>query len=191
MRVRILACLFFGVISSGSASAAQTSCKALGDNLYNCTKFECTTPDPSNPKQFITNVVKGYDKNGECVHEQSSPSGEKLVCSYSDESRKFLGLKMKKSGSDIAGIENVTEFEENLMADIFQNECEVVSKTGVKKSPAEAAEDGDSESFGDNQGDAEEATPENGDEATAPEPGEPESLPAKGVENNGDLLDSK
>jgi hypothetical protein len=186
--------LYFIFSATGGSLAAgnpvvesPNSCKLMGDNLYNCTPFECDTSSPKDPDNSIHNKIVGFDKNGFCYTEQQNKSGEKVTCHYSEESRKFLSLRMKKYQSDIAHMPEISEMEENILADIFHNECDV-SAGAVEPAASDANQElieGDPE----DDNDAVEDSPEtggnsgNGDDTVVLDP--------KNVKDNGDLLDTK
>ncbi len=137
---------FFGLILfSTNSYSADNNCKLLGDNLYNCVPYECNTPWPADNKKIVNNKITGYNDKKECVHVQTNPNGDKITCKYSEESRKYLSLRMKKASSDLLHMPEGSEMEENMLADIFQNECEVVNNSGVKESadsePADSSEE--------------------------------------------------
>ena len=105
---------------------AVKDCKNLGNKLLKCEEFECITKSEALDNALITNKVLGFE-NDLCVHEQINPNGEKVVCRYSDESRKFIGLRINKYISNKSSMQQGKAFEENILADIFHNECEVIS----------------------------------------------------------------
>ncbi len=182
--------LFFPVllISADAFAAQGNTCSLYGDKLYSCTAFECTTSLPEARDRTIHNRIIGLAPDGSCVSEQSNPDGEKVICRYSEESRKFLGLRLKKAGSDLVNMPESSQFEENILADIFHNECDVVSARGGDDKPR--VNEGDAAALeAADYNEAEEAiSPEDraviNSERTAPA-----AAPAITYEDNGDLVE--
>jgi hypothetical protein len=175
-----------------AVTESANSCKTMGDNLYNCTPFECDTSLPGDASKKVHNKIVGLNKDGDCVSEQSNAGGDKVTCRYSDESRKFLALRMKKAHTDLANMPETSDMEENILADIFHNECDVISanaddKPVVTEDDEAAMED-----------DEDESTPQDGNNAEGkssqddqiPDAAD-DNVDAKKVKDNGDLLDSK
>ncbi len=153
----------------------ENSCKLMGDNLYNCTPFECDTSLSDRPSDKIHNKISGLNEAGDCVTEQSTVDGEKVICKYSGESRKFLSLRMKKYQTDLTNIPQSSELEEGILADIFHNECDVISKNADDKPVVNE--------------DEETAISDDEEEEIIPAPETDESDEDK-TPDNGDLLDS-
>lgn len=176
--------LFLTMIAMPVFSAGQQDCKILGDKLYNCEKFECYTTSPDMPGGKIINTILGYNEEGECAHQQSNPNGDKVLCRYSEESRKFIALKLKKAGSDLLGLEEQSDLDENIMADIFHNECDVSSSVADDKPKISEDAKTSLDDIDQNETEDGEFVPENIEtEKTSYE------QPQDDVQDNGDLLD--
>jgi hypothetical protein len=176
--------LFLLLIATPAFSGEMQDCKILGDKLYNCEKFECFTTSADIPGGKIINKILGYNNEGECSHEQANPNGDKVLCRYSEESRKFIALKLKKAGSDLLGLEEQSELDENIMADIFHNECDVSAAEADDKPKVD-------ENSRTNLDDIEQIETEDGE--FMPDHIIPENAnlqqPEFDVQDNGDLLD--
>lgn len=176
--------LFFLLIASPAYSGSQKDCKTLGDKLYNCEKFVCYTSSSSMPGGKIKNEILGYNSDKECSHQQTNPNGDNVLCRYSEESRKFIALKLKKSGSDLLGLEQQSELDENIMADIFHNECDVSASVADDK--PQVGEDAKTslDDIDENETDDGDFKPENIEPENSPNPSSEGD-----VQDNGDLLD--
>jgi hypothetical protein len=180
--MRPISFLFFVTVLlfATNSYSEGVSCKTLGDSLFGCTPFECDTTAPEMKGQKIHNKIVGLNEAGQCVHEQANPDGEKVICKYSEESRKFLGIRLKKAGSDLANMPESSEFEENILADIFHNECDVISSKAADDKPVVTGDE-EPESLDTDYNEEDEAGAEPSDAAS--------ELPADVIEDNGDLVD--
>ncbi len=180
--MKLSAFLFFVSVLFVPAVSFSNECALLGDNLYNCTPFECDTKSPDNPKLVIHNRIVGLNSVGACVHEQANADGEKVLCRYSEESRKFLAIRIKKHSSTLSDMPQGSEFEESILGDIFANECDVSSPHGDDKPVV--AEDENAESLDDDYNESDNEEPSAATTASEPVA---ESVEEK-IEDNGDLL---
>jgi hypothetical protein len=112
--------------TEGKNSPNQTySCKILPEFLYGCEEFKCASPVP-NRRVIIEQEIKGLGKDGLCLHEQTTPEGDIVICNYSEESRKFLSLSMQKNKPSVLGQAAIDPREQFLAMEIFKNECTVI-----------------------------------------------------------------
>lgn len=190
--LRFLFSLSVLLLSSPSFAEEQklsNNCKLLGDSLYNCTPYECETKTSENIP--VKNKIIGLNSDDECVQEQSNADGDKVLCRYSEESRKFLALRMKKYNTDLASMPEGSEFEEAILADIFHNECDVTSPKQADDKPSVTDEDPDALDADYNEDESETSSVSmdddtaEGDKTVAPISDEQK------VEDNGDLTEGE
>ncbi|HCR86353.1 MAG TPA: hypothetical protein DIV86_06710, partial [Alphaproteobacteria bacterium] len=106
----------------------------LPEHLFGCEKFECVTSrKEKGQSNIVFQKIIGVNKEGLCVHEQTTENSEKIICQYEKESRKFLSIKMQdaKTGK-LGNTPEDIEYSEALIGEIFYNECEVFDKSGKK-----------------------------------------------------------
>lgn len=135
MKFYSLLFLFLTLISPNANSSAPVAnqsqnCKFLGENLYGCKQFECATFSGTT-SEIITQNIQGKNDDGECIVEQKFSNGEKIICNYQEESRKFMAIKMQDSKNGAIGknIDDI-EYTKALMEEIFLSECIVYDADG-------------------------------------------------------------
>jgi hypothetical protein len=124
--------LLYLIFALNANSAEQSQkCEFLGEHLYSCEKFSCETFSSKNPANVISQEIKGKNDEGLCVHEQIMSNGERVVCEYEEQSRKFMSIKMAdaKSGNNINKNDDV-KYSEALVEQIFLSECVVYDREG-------------------------------------------------------------
>lgn len=144
-KLAIFVFVFFLATSSNSedvSSQVSVNCKFLPEHLYSCDKFECqSSVEERGTTNIVSQKIIGLDDKGLCINEQVTQGGEKIVCHYENESRKFMSIKMQDAKTGKLGKdEDDIEYSEALMGEIFYNECEVFDKNGNKVDLSELEE---------------------------------------------------
>jgi len=130
-KLAILTLVFLALTLHSNKVSAQSNsvneCAALSSNLKDCNYFICEMAHPKNPNLQITQTIKGFDEQNKCIHEQNMPTGEIIKCSYSEDARKFMVIKMNENKYKNSSNPEQEMLERKLMEDIFSNECEIIN----------------------------------------------------------------
>ena len=101
----------------------EKDCALMPGHLFGCMPFKCLTRSPDPSGGVVKNVILGLDQEKNCLHYQLSENGNNIECRYTEDSRKFLSLKMRKK-SETPYMEQ-KELDKKLASDIFRYECEI------------------------------------------------------------------
>lgn len=100
-------------------------CSSLGLYLTDCSKFKCVMSNPKIPSQKIVQEIKGFDEDGKCVHQQQMSKSQIITCKYSEESRKYIAIRMEQNKEKNFTDPKQEYLEKRLMEDIFIHECDI------------------------------------------------------------------
>lgn len=129
----VLTVFFFNSFTKANETASLPSCQTIDEYLFECEQYECKSGLGQNT---IYQNISGLDKENRCIVTQTMPDGSKVLCRYTEESRKFVAINIRKNKENPSPARENTkqkQLEMILMQEIFINDCS--TEDNVKKEP--------------------------------------------------------